>query len=221
MILQRGSQPLVGVMLVFLLLAGLSLGDGKLLRTANQPTAQPVDAAACDCSCCEGTYRKPAELESVSVIMKCAPAWVLGEEGGDGAMKCASECKNMHDVMLRTSTNGNVDYTRFCFFQCRLIDDKVGGACIKMDKKLQMKSATRDGNGKDSNLPPLMPKIVPMTAAELAAKKAAEAAALAAATACPPPDPCVIEEVERKRDSVQDVYHKARDIAAQARALAR
>jgi len=50
---------------------------------------------------------------------------------------------------------------------------------------------------------------------------AAAAAAAAAATACPPPDPCVIEDVEIKRDSTEDVYAKAKDLAGKARQAAR
>merc|ERR1719171_608459 len=221
LLLCAAVAPLRDVVSSAVLLKGQASAKLERIHSrAGDPNApEPVTPPYCDCSCCEGTYRKPSEVEDTSLVLKCAPSLFTPRRNAE----CAESCLVRRNALLRSSSGApaGLDLTGFCFMNCQLIDDSVGGTCVELSKDERADFATRDGNGQDHNMPPDMPQMTPLTAAEkAAAMKAAALRAAGGSTECPEPEPCILETVEEHRNNAEDIYREAKSHAQATRDLA-
>lgn len=125
----------------------------------------------CSCSCCETEVQAHGPLETT---FQCA----LIPEGDERFMSkfraqragCPQYCRqSATDKVLTATHSPQIDYERFCYFECMPTEAKAGTICRKLDRKEQKEAADTSGNGMEIPVHS-KPKV---TAAEAAARNAA------------------------------------------------
>lgn len=108
-----------------------------------------VESADCDCSCCVTAERMPAEVEN-NFHLKCA---VPSPDKDTCGLGMNAMCKtDATDQVLTASAGGDVDYTRFCFFECKVpsgTSSKLGTECLELSAQEIAQIADPEGNAVD------------------------------------------------------------------------
>mmetsp|Transcript_81185 Transcript_81185/g.126597 ORF Transcript_81185/g.126597 Transcript_81185/m.126597 type:complete len:499 (+) Transcript_81185:70-1566(+) len=154
---------------------GQQMGMSKI----NAPTARPAEeqgtidstieqqtqsAAACSCDCCQVQKLLPIDVQPVAngqtITSTCSKsvgnALVDGQVSAEGSDMCPEFCQipNSNEVIF--SNEGEVDYNRYCGYNCQPVSDAQGTACVQLSKNSYEEAQNSDGNGNELNLPPVL-----------------------------------------------------------------
>jgi hypothetical protein len=77
------------------------------------------------------------------------------DAGGGGEGICPNQCQPSNDNGILSSAAGQIDYNRFCNYNCQPGTDKVGDLCVLFSKKYYEEAKTDGGNGKEVYPEPL------------------------------------------------------------------
>lgn len=140
--------------------------SAKRLMSSRQQFTQRVavtstaDLSACDCTCCQITWRKPSYIVN-NVEVMCAPP---PPENPD---YCGDQCYvDSTDVVITTAGGHKLEYGRFCFFECKPPSMDIGKQCSELDEEEQKSVMTKNGNPVDLATTDVdMPKVAPKAAA--------------------------------------------------------
>lgn len=101
--------------------------------------ADPV--SACSCDCCAVAPRLPSE-QTATIKVKCAapPPDMVTDS-------CPATCAASQADVVLTSSDGPVDYARFCQYKCKPSSMTVGTMCTRLDAVETRNSFEFDGNG--------------------------------------------------------------------------
>jgi len=120
------------------------------------------DLQSCSCDCCNVVYRSPAEIDNPEKDsnVKCATRDKNPNSGGS----CPATCRlGLKAKVLQMGETGAVQYSQFCFRECKPYDVVPGVDCWRISTEEAKKAKTKDRNGKDVNYVPvvLMPPTEP------------------------------------------------------------
>jgi hypothetical protein len=109
----------------------------------------------CSCDCCQVQKMLPAEFVpqpgGQQITSQCwKPTTDTTENGAEdnGQGVCPGQCQLASDNKILTASKGEVDYNRFCNYNCQPVTDSVGTACIQFSSKFYTEAANTDsGNG--------------------------------------------------------------------------
>jgi hypothetical protein len=139
--------------------------------------------------------REPHEISNPSVFLKCASAYADDGYGGNPhgdviiassdavsgttgtkSLDCPGKCALPENSSLTSSDADGTEYNRFCFYGCQPYDFTIGGFCVELDEHEVDDVASKDGNGKDPLLNPVIASNTPADAVHgLAAAEARSA----------------------------------------------
>lgn len=105
-------------------------------------------AGSCDCSCCVTTSRMPSEVIN-GVEIKCGmPSPDLDQCGQPETCTTGST-----DTVLAAAAGGDIDYGRFCFFECKVpaVDAAIGSECNELTSA-DIARVTAGGSGNAMDL---------------------------------------------------------------------
>mmetsp|Transcript_47540 Transcript_47540/g.84190 ORF Transcript_47540/g.84190 Transcript_47540/m.84190 type:complete len:565 (-) Transcript_47540:70-1764(-) len=108
----------------------------------------------CSCDCCQVVSRAPNEVvqlsSNLSVSHKCD--YLAPPQGDSTQSQCPSTCLDQSgNTVITSETSGDLDYRRYCAYQCLPSTNEVGSDCVMLTAA-QMEAATEDnGNGKVLN----------------------------------------------------------------------
>lgn len=104
------------------------------------------DEPDCSCDCCDVVERRPDEYVAGAGV-KCAPS---DQHSGD---MCGEMClPRANDLALAASSQGSVEYLRFCFFECKPaagVESPVGTQCVVLEEAEQRQILDSQGNPSD------------------------------------------------------------------------
>lgn len=110
---------------------------------------------SCSCDCCNVVYRSPAEIvdpEKDSNV-KC----VTRDKHPSSGNVCPATCGlGLQAKVLRIGTTGQVQYSQFCFRECKPYDSHPGNECWRISAEEGKQARTKDQNGKDVNYVPVV-----------------------------------------------------------------
>lgn len=105
-----GQMPVVHIALLLLRVAHGSDHDmNSLQRDSDEPLP------SCTCDCCNTVQRRVDEV-MLGVEIKCAPSSIRGPD------MCPEECAADDGDKILPTNQGNLDYMRFCFFECKPVN---------------------------------------------------------------------------------------------------
>jgi len=125
------------------------VASDELISNAMQTTT------ACSCDCCQVQKLLPMDFvpqpNGQAITSGC---WKAGgdansEEETEAAI-CPATCQLSSDNKVLTTSKGEVDYNRFCNYNCQPVTDAVGTACIQFNSQYYQEAASNpSGNGKE------------------------------------------------------------------------
>jgi len=138
--------------LLALPLLGLGAFSGK---SHEQRNTMSTVSGACSCDCCQVEKMLPTEFVALNsggqVTSKCSASAPTS-----GAAACSNECQAADNKVLQAA-RGDIDYKRFCHYNCQPVADQVGSACVQFSQDLVAQAASaKSGNGKEMNIKPLL-----------------------------------------------------------------
>lgn len=146
------------------------------------------DLQSCSCDCCKVVYRSPAEIDNPEKDsnVKCATR----DESPSTGNTCPATCRlGLKAKVLQMGETGAVQYSQFCFRECKPYDVEPGHDCWRISMKEAKQAKTKDKNGKDVNYIPvvMMPPTKPPPPAPPLAVPTVTEQPMAIAPAPPPP----------------------------------
>lgn len=122
------------------------------------PSEAYGQAGPCSCDCCQGvklmSYDFVPQKTGGQVTSICAKAW-SGPEGNQNPT-CPNQCNVDRSNKILPSSKGPMDYSRYCHYNCQPVSDAVGSSCVQYDIHWTKKTIDGDGNGQESNAPPVL-----------------------------------------------------------------
>jgi len=119
----------------------------------------------CSCDCCQVQKMLPMEFvpqpSGEKITSQC---WKASSDMGAGTDAnvdeggiCPAQCQLGSDNKILTSPKGQIDYNRFCNYNCQPVTDAVGTACIQFSSEhYRDASNSEGGNGKEVYPVPVM-----------------------------------------------------------------
>jgi len=213
---------------------GDSMSPDSLISSAMQ-TGTP-----CSCDCCQVQKMLPMQFvpqpsgeKITSQCWKASSDMGAGSDAVDeGGGICPAQCQLGSDNKILTSPKGQIDYNRYCNYNCQPVTDAVGTACIQFGSEHYRDAANSEGgNGKEVYPVPVMglnsgmEKADPREAtsggpADEAAPGEAEAAAPKPAAPPPSPEEKAKAEAAAKAAKLQIVYDMRKLISERLRSEA-
>jgi len=111
--------------------------------------AAVVAGNACDCGCCVVAERAPSEVVNNFQLKCSAPAPDVSR------CEAAEQCQlDVSNTALIAAADGSVDYTRFCFFECKVpngASSTLGDECneLTVEEMTAVQAASASGNAVD------------------------------------------------------------------------
>jgi hypothetical protein len=113
----------------------------------------PESRKGCSCDCCQ--VEKMLETDFVRkpngdvITSKCwkATADVNSDEEANQESLCPSKCQASEDNTILSAAKGELDYNRYCNYNCQPVTDAVGTSCVQFPKSLFDEAKKGDGNG--------------------------------------------------------------------------
>jgi len=125
---------------------------------------QTQTAAACSCDCCQVQKLLPIDVQPVAngqtITSSCSKS--VGAEPVEGQVSeednpiCPNFCQIPTSNEVIFSNEGEVDYNRYCGYNCQPVTDAQGTACVQLSKKDYEGAQNTDGNGNELSLPPIL-----------------------------------------------------------------
>lgn len=130
-------------MRLLLVVCGAAFSGGRLLRNGQGHSTR--DLPACSCDCCEVAKRRADEV-NLGVQIKCAPS------DSHSSDMCTEECLASDTDKILPSTDGTLQYMRFCFYECKPfqgLSSPLASECLDLDNEDIKLVIDADGNAQD------------------------------------------------------------------------
>lgn len=212
--------------------------DGKVIGESMQ------SQTPCSCDCCQVQKMVPSKFvkraNGATVTSQClkssGPSDQMAlsqDEESHSQDICPTKCQLDKTNGIITTSRGEMDYNRFCHYNCRPLTDAAGTACAPFNKKDYQDAAEQGGNGKEVFPEPVLGEgsgygsgLTGFEAAGLAGPGtgpgAGAPAAAPGAPAPPPADPIEkAKAAERaKKEGLQVIYDMRKLVAERLRSEA-
>lgn len=128
----------------------------QLQESAGEILNTVLGREQCDCDCCQVTQRTPGEIittnNSEQITGKCEHQ--MSSDTDEQQAACPAQCIDNGGI-IQADKSGNIDYSRFCAYNCRPSSNDPGSACILLNRDEAEDAATDDTNARLLNLPPV------------------------------------------------------------------
>jgi len=117
--------------------------------------ANPPSSTACSCECCQVQKMLPNMFihrpNGEVITSRCWKAQARPRPDSDDKQDdiCPTTCQLSNDNQILTAAKGEVDYQRFCNYNCRPNTDAIGSSCSEFDSEFYHQAKTEGGNGKE------------------------------------------------------------------------
>lgn len=135
----------------------------------DDPIAEAVETQnACSCDCCQVQKLRPVDIQpkqdGVTITSFCSKSVSMPEGGREERLNVASEsndicpetCQIPYSNKVIISNKGEIDYNRYCNYNCQPVTDAQGTQCVQLSMKDYNLADVEDGNGRYLALPPVM-----------------------------------------------------------------
>jgi len=145
--------------------------DADGVEQPDEEESSPLDAdthianqmqtsTPCSCDCC--TVQKMLPMDQIpmpngqkNIDSACMKATSDPTDASGGQGICPDQCQPSNDNQILSSATGQIDYNRFCNYNCQPGTDRVGDLCVLFDKEYYEAAKTDGGNGKEVYPEPL------------------------------------------------------------------
>jgi len=183
----------------------LSLCEASFLRSVRRR-----DLPTCSCDCCEVASRRSDEV-AFGVSIKCAPS------DQHAADMCPENCNVDEDDKLLPTSDGSLQYVRFCFQECKPFQGATSpkaSECVGLDTQDLQLVVDENGNARDPAVAMVAEaNRIAQTAAAAKSKRAT--AALASKAAVQRIDPAAVKVFATNMNRQADVEGAAARLQAQ------
>lgn len=118
--------------------------------------------SACSCDCCSVAKMSPLRFRTIEtgeqITSECQKAVVApGTEQANDDAVCPNMCQIPLSNAVLKSVQGEVDYNRFCRYNCQPFTDSPGTSCVQFDKEhYELAQKDDTGNGKEVYIVPVL-----------------------------------------------------------------
>lgn len=125
---------------------------GLVLLGHPVPVLPEVALGSCRCDCCETQLREDQEsgesgLQCALILPDEQKARFMSPFRASGHTVCGDLCKrDPNDEVLRAAETEQLDFERFCFYECRPAGVQPGSACMRI-KEGDVGSLVKDASG--------------------------------------------------------------------------
>jgi len=170
-----------------------------------------ADISECACDCCTVVDRTHAEITVGGTDVKCGPK--MPDPAEKEIAQCPAQCIAPKRVQRALKSKFTI-YLNFCFLECRPYDAVKGGRCINVPEFQEKHMKSKDGQGHDAHLIPVVmdaePEVPIAAPMELPADSEEDVMTVAGAQEGTSGD--VIDESKQLLDSAADAKASQKEI---------